>query len=515
MSRRRILAALALAVPVFACTADGPVTAPARTGAHQDTGIKPRSTPAPLYSAPSEAEKGRPDHYIVKLKDALVPAHGIHRVTERVLALTTAGARKTWPTFRGFYARIPSAEVDAIRQHPLVEYVEEDRAFAATSMETTDTDVGSIAMPPRTQAPAPWHLDRIDQDHYPLNNTFSTDYSGDGVTIYVIDTGIRASHDQFGGRAVTKYQAEESWEPPFGDCGGHGTQVASAAAGSTVGVAKDASVVGVRVAGCGPLIWLGDILDGMEWVANNHAGPAVATISVWAHDLNPSRSARDAAEDLIDAGVVLVRAAGNDNENACNGDEMRSVRSVLVAGALAPWSDSRADFSNYGPCVDLYAPGDGLWLASKGGDSDSANVSGTSFAAPLLAGAAAMYLEQYPNDPPSVVHGVMKGGATPNKVPGSGVDRILYVNQPRITLVSWEGPTEVGVGEQCTWEAAVDGGRPPFTYTWSGILGGATRSISGSIAEGGELTLRVADSSGLSDAYTAFVSVGNSANCSN
>lgn len=498
MSHRKALAALALVVFGFACTADDPLTAPAHSGDHQVSEIH-STTPAPLYLAASDATQARPDHYIVKLKDELVTKDSLHVATAGILASTQAESQKIWSTFRGFYARIPSDEVERLLQHRLVEYIEEDQTVPEEHFPSGLFGSG-------TQTSAPWHLDRIDQDSYPLDGNYSYDSSGDGVRIYVIDSGVRATHNDFGGRASNKYQANSNWDPPYTDCFGHGTAVASAAAGTTWGAAKDATIIGVRVNDCIGDAYTSDIIDGMEWVANNRVRPAVANISY----NSDSRAVEDAAEDLIDEGVIVVTPAGNDNEPACDASRMHSVTSVIVVGAMNKGTDSRAYFSNYGSCVDLYAPGRSMTLAGIDNDSNTRSRSGTSYAAPLAAGAAAMYLEHYPNDSPDRVHEVLRLGAT---YANSSASPFLYVKQPRIKRVYWSGPTTVSSTEECTWRANVVGGRGPFTYVWSGVLSGSGNEITGQVASTGILTLKVSGPRGQSASYQEWVRVGSPANC--
>jgi len=452
-----------------------------------------------------------PNHYIVKFRDRDVPRAATQGRVDELLALAPGSkARDVWKTFRGFYGEIPADQLEKIRRHPMVEYIEEDELiyedlgteFAAY------TDLASY--PPGTQSSPWWHLDRIDEDSYALDGSYAYDNSGNGVRIYIIDTGIRQTHNDFGSRADILYEAD-NWTPADTDCHGHGTQVASAAAGTTWGVAKDATLVGVRVNDCTLGANKGHIISGIEWVANNRIRPAVANLSYIANN-NWFQSVSDAVEDLVDSGVMLTKSAGNKNVLACGASTMHDDPGFVVGALQLGSSDVKWSSSNHGSCVDVYAPGTAMRVAGISSDSDTDDVAGTSYSAGLAAGVAAAYLEDYPNDAPVVVHEALKWGATQTSVSGDvNVGRVLYANVPRLNSTFWSGPTTVKPSDSCSWEATAVGGRQPFTYTWSGVLSGTGKTKTGSVSSSGWLYLDLDDSSGQSASYQAYITVNSGA----
>ncbi len=279
-----------------------------------------------------------------------------------------------------------------------------------------------------TQSPATWGLDRIDQPSLPLSNSYTYTSTGAGVTAYVIDSGIRFSHNEFGGRAVRGADFVGDGQNG-GDCNGHGTHVAGTIGGSTYGVAKDVTLVSVRVFGCsGGSSWE-TIIAGIDWVIGHHTGgPAVANMSLG----GGANSSVDAAtNNLINDGVATAVAAGNGNfigrqANACNYSPARVPNAMTISATNS--SDQKASWANYGDCVDWFAPGVSITSAWYSSNSATNTISGTSMATPHTAGVAALYLEAHPSHSPLQVRDAIYAATTKDIVTSSSTanNHLLY-----------------------------------------------------------------------------------------
>ncbi|MFG2874782.1 S8 family peptidase [Streptomyces sp. NPDC048337] len=360
------------------------VMTPALAGAAFAVGPEP--TPVPLYVSPNAL----PGKYIVTLDKG-------------VDAAKLAGRLKLKPTFvygsamNGFAAPLTQQQLDGVRLSPGVKSVESDAQVFAPPMKP--------ATPTTVKAPAStWGVDRIDQEDLPLDGNFTPRGNGAGVTAYILDTGIDYYHTEFGGRATFGFDAIKDGRNGA-DCQGHGTHVAGTVGGKTYGVARKANLVSVRVLGCDGRGEFSGIIAGLDWVAKNAKQPAVLNASLGG---DRSEALNNAADALTDAGVLPVIAAGNSSKDACNVSPASATRVVTVA-ASNHW-DEETDFSNYGPCVALYAPGEQIDSARMGGGAVALN--GTSMAAPHVTGVAALYKAEHPTAAPAEVAAFLDGQST-------------------------------------------------------------------------------------------------------
>lgn len=271
-----------------------------------------------------------------------------------------------------------------------------------------------------------WGLDRIDQrDGESLDSTYDYDYDGTGVHAYILDSGIRGTHNEFTGRIGSGANFTGLSGGSTTDCAGHGTHVAGTVGGTTDGVAKNVTLHSVRVLNCSGSGASSDTAAGIDWVIDNHIEPAVLNISI----NSTSTSVRNAVEDAIDAGIVVVMSGGNDGINSCSSSRVNNqVPEVLNVGN-ATSSDTKSSSSNYGSCIDVWAPGNLIVSAGISSDSSTATKSGTSMAAPHVSGVAALYLDQFGDAGMEEVHDAIIDAATTGELQNLGTgspDRMLY-----------------------------------------------------------------------------------------
>lgn len=343
--------------------------------------------------------------YIVVFKDS-ASSRAVENA--KAAALSAAGAKLHYTyeaALKGFAADLPEAALNGLRRNPNVAYIEVDQVV------TIDA----------TQSPATWGIDRIDQRNLPLSNSYTYNYTGAGVTAYIIDTGLRYDHVEFSGRAVFGFDA-------FGgtgaDCAGHGTHVGGTVGGETYGVAKDVALVAVRVLDCSGSGTTTGVIAGVDWVTAHHAANSVANMSLGG---GASTALDTAVRNSIASGVTYSLSAGNSRRDACKYSPARVTEAITVGATTS--TDYKASYSNYGTCLDLFAPGSSITSSYYTSPTATAVMSGTSMAAPHVTGVAALYLQAHPGSTPLQVRNAMVENATPGLVINEGrgsPDLLLY-----------------------------------------------------------------------------------------
>ncbi|MFG3600092.1 S8 family peptidase [Micromonospora chersina] len=307
----------------------------------------------------------------------------------------------------GYSAKLSPAQARRLAADPAVAYVEQDRVVSAQATQTN---------------PPSWGLDRIDQRNLPLNASYTYPNTASNVRAYIIDTGIRTTHTDFGGRATWGTNTVDTNNT---DCNGHGTHVAGTVGGTSYGVAKGVRLIAVKVLNCSGSGSTTGVVSGINWVTSNAVKPAVANMSLGG---GVSSSIDNAVTNSVNSGVTYAVAAGNSSANACNYSPARAAAAITVGSTTS--SDARSSFSNYGSCVDIFAPGSSIVSAYRTSDTASSTLSGTSMASPHVAGAAALVLGANPSYSPAQVASYLTTNATTGKVtnPGSGSpNRLLFV----------------------------------------------------------------------------------------
>jgi subtilisin family serine protease len=353
------------------------------------------------------------NHYIVVLdEDAAGAAGDLDAVTvraEQMVVRTPSGRlnRVFAHAISGFSAEMTEEEAIALSDDPGVRFVEEDSVVEALT----------------TQSSATWGIDRIDQAALPLSGTYTYTSTGAGVNAYIIDTGIRRTHTQFGGRALVGYDAIGDGQNT-NDCNGHGTHVSGTVGGSTYGVAKGVRLYAVRVLNCSGSGTTSGVIAGIDWVTANHVNPAVANMSLGG---GVSTALDTAVRNSIAAGVTYAVAAGNNNRNAANYSPSRVAEAITVGSTTR--TDARSSFSNYGSVVDIFAPGSSITSSWNTSDTATNTISGTSMATPHVVGVAARYLQNNPTASPATVRNAIVNAATLNRltgIPSGTANRLLF-----------------------------------------------------------------------------------------
>lgn len=372
-------------------------------------------------------------------------------------------------TLNGAQYTLSKGQLKQLLKEDLVQFIEPEQIISVDPIVSSNAN----------QSNAIWGLDRIDQRDLPLDSNYSYNFDGSGVTAYVIDTGVRNTHNEFGNRASSGWDFVDN-DSDASDCNGHGTHVAGTIGGQNYGVAKNVNIVGVRVLGCNGSGSTSGVIDGINWVKNNASGPSVANMSLGG---GASSAIDQAVEAAVASGVSFVVAAGNDNSNACNYSPARATTAITVGSTTS--SDSRSSFSNYGTCLDIYAPGSSIKSAWYNSDSSENTISGTSMASPHVAGVVALYLDEDNSLTPAQIDSKLSAGASKNKVSDAksgSPNELLYALEgtvdpepPVVTeLIKDQAVSAAGAaGSETSYFVDVPAGQSSLSISLSGGQGDA------------------------------------------
>ncbi|MFD7660178.1 S8 family peptidase [Actinosynnema sp. NPDC059797] len=436
------------------------------------------------------------DSYIVVYDE--VSAQSAEALTADLSAKYGAKVEFTYRhALKGFAGTLSERAARRLAAEPGVAYVQQNGTVQATATQPN---------------PPSWGLDRIDQRDLPPDSGYTYPNDGAGVTAYIIDTGIRTSHQDFGGRA--SWGTNTTGDGNNTDCNGHGTHVAGTVGGSAHGVAKGVTLIAVKVLNCAGSGSFAGVAAGIDWVTGHHtSGPAVANMSLGAQ--GSDATTENAVRNSIADGVTYALASGNSNADACNFTPARVAEAVTVNASTN--TDARASFSNWGTCTDIFAPGQNITSAWHTGDTATNTISGTSMASPHVAGGAALLLGATPSLTPAQVQSALIANSTTGKItsPGTGSpNRLLFVNTgggpgPGTPAITPPGNQTGGVGTPTSLQLKATGGTTPYTWSATGLppglsLAPATGLISGTPTTAGTYTVTatVTDSAGKTSSVT-------------
>ncbi|MFE9651633.1 S8 family serine peptidase [Micromonospora sp. NPDC006431] len=424
------------------------------------------------------------DSYLVVFKDSVVAATGVGDTAQRLTARHGGTVARTWTAaLRGFEIRIGAPAAARIAADPAVAYVEQNHVISIAGTQTN---------------PPSWGLDRIDQRNLPLNSSYTYPNTATNVRAYIIDTGIRTTHSDFGGRASWGTNTVDSNNT---DCNGHGTHVAGTVGGSSYGVAKGVQLIAVKVLNCAGSGTTAGVVSGVNWVTQNAVKPAVANMSLGG---GVDTTLDTAVRNSVNAGITYGLAAGNDSgANACNTSPARVTEAITVGSTTN--TDARSSFSNIGTCLDIFAPGSSITSAWNTSDTASNTISGTSMATPHVVGAAALVASANPSWTPQQVRDYLVNNATSGVVtnPGTGSpNKLLYVvngtptNDFSVSVSPTSGSTAPGGSVTATVSTATtSGSAQSVSLSASGLPTGASASFNpATVTSGGSSTLTITTS---------------------
>jgi subtilisin family serine protease len=472
------VAALSLAMAQPALAAEGQVLGADRAGAIQDS-------------------------YIVQIKDSASPKSASAQTASALTGKYGGQVKAAWQhALNGFAVKMSAEQARRMAADPRVDFVEQDAKVGIADVQPD---------------PPSWGLDRIDQRDLPLDSDYTYDTTASNVHAYVIDTGIRTTHSTFGGRAT--WGTNTVGDGNDTDCNGHGTHVSGTIGGSQYGVAKGVQLVAVKVLGCDGSGSFSGVAAGIDWVTAHAIKPAVANMSLGGTGSNAVTET--AVRNAIASGVTFAISSGNANSDACNFTPARVTEAITVNASDI--NDARASFSNFGTCTDIFAPGVNITSSWNTDDTATNTISGTSMAAPHIAGVAALWLATHPDDSAAAVQAALTGNATPDKItnPGTGSPNLLtFTNPTGSPVITDPGPQNGFVGAPFSLQLNLSGGTAPYTLTASDLPPGFSLSSSGlltgtpAVAATYNITITVTDSAGRSSSVSFTLTVTQPGDCS-
>jgi len=431
----------------------------------------------PFSGIASAAQDDSEGTYIIVLKSA----NDIDGKEKQIAQMGGRTEKRFTHAINGLSVKIKHKDADQLRTEPNVLSVELDQPMFALD----------------TQTPTPsWGLDRTDQRALPLSNSFTASAYGAGVDVYVVDTGVSTTHTDFSGRLRSGFSAINDGRGS-NDCNGHGTHVAGTAAGTTYGVAKAASIIPVRVLDCAGSGSNTGVIAGLDWIIANHSA-GVAAVANMSLGGGASLALDTAVQNAINDGVVMAVAAGNSNANACNYSPARAANAITVGATER--TDVRASYSNFGSCLDIFAPGTSITSAWINSSTAINTISGTSMASPHVAGVAAALLSANPTLSPADISSMLRSSATPNVVSTAGTgspNYLLYldpaggviVTPPPVVVTAPATPvigTAVALARKSasvSWTAPNNGGSAITSYSvYAYRSGGSTASLAQTVS---------------------------------
>jgi len=458
-----------------------------------------------------------PNQYIVTLKKPLdgTALSSLPVAQQATSLLSLVGGGQVLNVYesalRGFAVRLSPVQAQLLALNPLVAAIEQDQTMQAVA----------------TQSGATWGLDRSDQRNRPMDGQYIyPDNAGQGVHVYVIDTGLNANHSEFTGRVgagrnfvgTTSLFSTSAPDPAnWADCNGHGTHVSGTATGTVYGVAKKATIHGIRVLDCQGSGANSGVIAGVDYVTQNAVRPAVANMSLGGGN---SAALDTAVKNSIASGIAYAVAAGNDSANACTGSPNKLPEAITVGATTN--TDAMASYSNFGTCLDIFGPGSSITSANYNNNTGTSVLSGTSMASPHVAGAAALVLARNTSATPQLIRDTLVAEATPNVLTGiktGSPNKLLFVTNtgggggtPGVDNPPVAGFTVSCTNLVCSFNGSSstdDKGIASYAWTFGDTTGGSGATVSKTYAAAGtySVTLTVTDTTSQTNARSQSVTV--------